>query len=310
MSNKPSEFDFCPKCGAVARNGQCPSCGSQRKGGVAQKSQKLNEKVQNKIKGIPVKLTIFIFILSILRMVISNENEKIRAVDNVEVVETVDELQIENYDYLVEIDDFVNEDVSYKITEDYIFYESQAGNVYLNASFYQLEGDIPNIDAINLEIFEASTYLANQYLDEFENDDDSFSGEYYADVISYITYNDENTISIVLEEYYKIDDSFYVDLYSMNYNLITGTRIANSEILNVDEKLAREFRDTSNIQNGQSYAVDSLSDLDLVDFITDDTCNIVFYSPKGVEIGFNYIYGETDSGWITATIINYDNYLK
>ena len=46
----------------------------------------------------------------------------------------------------------------------------------------------------------------------------------------------------------------------------------------------------------------------LLDFLSDENTNIVFYTPVGLEIGFNYTTSDS-TGWVTATIKDYAGYV-
>lgn len=52
-----------------------------------------------------------------------------------------------------------------------------------------------------------------------------------------------------------------------------------------------------------------MTDEQLQDFLSDSDTNIIFYTPVGLEIGFNYTTSSS-SGWVTVTIKDYERYMK
>ena len=124
----------------------------------------------------------------------------------------------------------------------------------------------------------------------------------------YVTYMDEEKISIVLEESYVMDGQSSISLYSINIDLISGEVLNNGNMIEYSQQLVDEFRSQNNYQNGQVTAVENMDDEQLLDFLSDENTNIVFYTPVGLEIGFNYTTSDS-TGWVTATIKNYERYV-
>ena len=119
---------------------------------------------------------------------------------------------------------------------------------------------------------------------------------------------DEEKLSIVLQEEFAADGQVNISLYSINVDLVSGEIMNNGEVIDYNQQLAEEFRDQNDYQNGYVEAVDALSDEELIDFLSDENTNIVFYTPVGLEIGFNYTTTDS-SGWVTATIKDYERYI-
>ncbi|MDE6844370.1 MAG: hypothetical protein K2J99_01200, partial [Lachnospiraceae bacterium] len=90
-------------------------------------------------------------------------------------------------------------------------------------------------------------------------------------------------------------------LYSINIDMENGIILDNESMLNVNDDFSVEFRD---IQNGEISYLTRMSDQEITDHF-DSTDIIVFYTPQGMEIGFNY-----DEGWVTVTYKDYEQYLK
>ena len=79
-------------------------------------------------------------------------------------------------------------------------------------------------------------------------------------------------------------------------------------MIEYSQQLVDEFRSQNDYQNGQVTAVENMDDVQLLDFLSDENTNIVFYTPVGLEIGFNYTTSDS-TGWVTATIKNYERYV-
>ena len=131
---------------------------------------------------------------------------------------------------------------------------------------------------------------------------------YHAESIGYVTYMDEEKISIVLQEDYEMDGQSSISLYSINVDLISGEIMDNGGLIEYSPQLAERFRDQSSRQNGRVEAVEMMDDEQLLDFLSDENTNIVFYTPVGLEIGFNYTTSDS-TGWVTATIKDYTGYV-
>ena len=137
--------------------------------------------------------------------------------------------------------------------------------------------------------------------------DDQFGLD--AEIRSYVTYNTESMISIVIREDIVVG-GMYLDvcLKSYNINLDTGTFLDNSSILDIKEGFGQEFRDRSNQQNGIG-SLDNFSNPEIEEKLTDKDSVIFFYTPLGAELGYNYSEGGY-RGWITITMQDYEEYLR
>ena len=76
-----------------------------------------------------------------------------------------------------------------------------------------------------------------------------------------------------------------------------GEVISHEEMAHVDEELAWQFRSRNSHQNGTVEFVDELSDEKLMEYLKDEEDSVMFYTPVGLEVGFNY-----DGGWVTVTL--------
>ena len=214
-------------------------------------------------------------------------------------------------EYYESICECIDESVDYKINREFYDYESPDSNVVIRVAFYQLEGDIPNIDELNDEILAYSAYMAGNYFDSYPEGSD-YEGTMELDTDSYITFNDDKTMSIVLDEYWDIDGSTGFDLYGINVDLQNGVLLENNAILDINEEFAGIFRERNSAQNeydGGIPAVDEISDQEIADSMNDTTTSIIFYTPMGMEVGYNYTYNNY-YGWVTVTFKDYEKYLK
>ena len=227
----------------------------------------------------------------------------------------------ENYDasqitgpYYEEFVNCIDESVSYKVNREFYEEIDKENGACIQISYIQLEGDIPNLEIINEEIKEQSMVYANGFLEDKE----SFA-EYYKNygavfsltVESYVTYNDEDNISIVLDNNYSYLYAGGLDIYGININLTTGTILDNTEMLNMDEAFVEEFCKRSYAQNGEdSVGINALSNSEKLALFKNKSNLIIFYTPIGLEVGYNYSDVEGYTGWITISIEDYEQYLK
>lgn len=215
--------------------------------------------------------------------------------------------------YYQEVVDCIDENVSYEIEREYYDLDEKEHNVYISTSYIQLEGDIPGMDEINRLLEENVTYFAKNYED---NKSDILgmldeNAGIQAEIKSYVTYNTEDMISVVVRENIAMGYMYQdVALYCYNINLNTGTILDNTAILSLEDGFGQEFRDRSNAQNGISEeGIEPYSNAQIEAMLNDETSLILFYTPLGVELGYNY-KGEYYTGWITITMQDYEKYVQ
>lgn len=203
--------------------------------------------------------------------------------------------------------DSINEDVGYSfITKSYTN-EDPEHDIDIIVNYVALKGeDIPNVEQLNETLEKTALYYAvdfpkYSYYAEY--------GESYAVyTTSYVTYNDEDIVSIVLDEYVVIDGEYHVDLYPINIDVKNGVILDNDSLLQIDSEFAKEFRRRNDEQNGTVDYLDSLSDEELMHVLQDKQSVIAYYTPLGMEVGLNYNSGSA-SGWVTVTYKDYEKYL-
>ena len=202
-----------------------------------------------------------------------------------------------NDEYYVELADAIEDDLSYTVDkEEYTYYDDDE-LVGIYVEYVTVDG-LDFDDKINEKLEEGAMYYAKNF---GAGNVSNFSLE----VVSYVTYMDEDLLSVVVDERYSWDNEVHVDLYCMNFDLKTGSLLYNTDIIDPTEELAEDFRDMNDYQNGYIEHVDEISDDDIVDYFSDEDSLILFYTPVGLEIGFNY-----EDGWVTATLKDYEEYLS
>lgn len=195
-------------------------------------------------------------------------------------------------------------DLSYGVDfEEYDDYDYDEG-VQIYISYPVIEGDdVPNLDRLNDAIYEEVEFLTD-LADDMEED---IEFALYAE--SYVTYMDEEKLSIVFHEnaYVSDDDGYWEEAYylsSINIDMKNGVVMDNQNIISADDDFSVDFRQRSDIQNGEISYLTMMTDQEITDYFNSDDI-IIFYTPKGMEIGFNY-----DEGWVTVTYEDYEQYLK
>lgn len=126
--------------------------------------------------------------------------------------------------------------------------------------------------------------------------------DYAGGVLSYgyVTYMDEEKISVVIR--HSLNDGKKTDsiVRAVTFRMDTGEIMPHSEMVDTDEYLVYQFRSRNTFQNGEVEFVEKLSDEELLAYLLDEEDSIMFYTPVGLEIGFNF-----DDGWVTVTLKSY-----
>lgn len=202
-------------------------------------------------------------------------------------------------EYYVELADAIRDDLSYKVSKKDYSYTDEAGGVLVYVE-YPLVSGTGFDDKFNEILENSAMYYAKEL--GAGNAFDSI-----VIVMAYITYMDENTLSVVLDETYSDGSNWYSqsDLYCLNFDIKTGSCRYNTEIIEPSNALVQAFRDMSEYQNGTVENLDMMSDEEILSYFSDEDSLILFYTPVGLEIGFNY-----EDGWITATLKDYEQYLN
>lgn len=199
------------------------------------------------------------------------------------------------------------QDLSYQA--DFESYADMFGtdNVLLSVNYPVISGnnqeDMDGVNrAVQREVEELKEYVSS--VSEEIDRDSTFSFE----AESYITYMDEEVLSIVYVEYGYLDDEFYESyVVSVNIDMESKMALTNSQMLEINDQFSVDFRNRSEKQNGEISYLYNFTDQEITDLLNDDDSLIIFYTPLGMEVGFNYDYGY---GWVTVTYKDYEKFQR
>lgn len=209
-------------------------------------------------------------------------------------------------EYYKEITDALRGDLPYGIE----WVESDLSRKQEDASFYalypQLTGDIPNRKELNRSIEEAA--LAYRDYCQFAIEAAGFS-TCHVQSFGYVTFMSEDVMSIVFDERIYLNETKLPGLCAINIDVRTGTLLSNQEMVSYTDTLTRKFRSQNSVQNGDKMDLAEWPD-ELIGQLLASEAGVVFYTPVGLEIGFNYSGINGMSGWVTVTVKNYEQFLK
>lgn len=209
-------------------------------------------------------------------------------------------------EYYKEITDALRGDLPYGIE----WVESDLSRKQEDASFYalypQLTGDIPNRKELNRSIEEAA--LAYRDYCQFAIEAAGFS-TCHVQSFGYVTFMSEDVMSIVFDERIYLNETKLPGLCAINIDVRTGTLLSNQEMVSYTDTLTRKFRSQNSVQNGDKMDLSEWPD-ELIGQLLASEAGVVFYTPVGLEIGFNYSGTNGMSGWVTVTVKNYEQFLK
>lgn len=378
MSEERNTYDFCPKCGALTRDGVCTSCGHgmELKSQPEEQSQSTyqtqtfqqpgnqqyygqpggqntyynqpygqppyygNQKPKKKkmsggaiaaiiISAVAVVIACAVLLFFALRSFYTNIFNEIGGLeefyfgdeynyddgysDEIDSFFDEEENQGKDYydegnyyvpseddEYYVEIVNAERDDLSYTVEWQEYDLDSEQAYAAAEGNYPLLQGDIPNLEALNKEIEQrALAYrdMCRAYASEYDVQIAAF--ESYSE--GYVTYMDEEVISIVFQ------NSFYMNGYisaleldAINIDIKEGRVLENKDLIDYNEALGRRFREQSNYQNGTIDLIEEIDDAEISGRLSGPK-GVAFYTPVGLEIGFSYTsdYGD---GWVTATI--------
>lgn len=207
-----------------------------------------------------------------------------------------------------EFENAIRDDLSYQITiESYDrddFTPKNGGKVEMDFEYAVISGDLPNADGINRKLYEEVSGV-EEHIDsllDYLSEEDEY--EYIS--TCYVTYMTEDVLSVVYVEYALLNDQ-YLESYviSKNFDMQTGMTLNNTELINMNDEFSIDFRERCEKQNGEISDLSMMSDQEMTEYLTDSDLLIIFYTPMGMEIGFNYY-----DGWVTVTYSDYEKYAK
>ncbi len=199
-----------------------------------------------------------------------------------------------NSGYYPVITDYIRYDLSYSVS--FLEYSDDEGNV--ECYYPYLKGDqdfIPYFNQAFYMIAEGSEELADEY-------------DCQASSIAYVTYMDEEILSVVFIEMYTFDDgSNYEDILCYSFDMKSGELLefALKDVSDnfVDELEARCMEEST---SDASYLFTEYTNEELRDILTNEEYSLVaFYTPFGMEIGITY-----EGYWCCATFKDYEQYIS
>ena len=210
--------------------------------------------------------------------------------------------------------DCIDTGYDYGLERHFINYSNVMDNTVVNANvaYIQFRGDtIPNEDTLNQQIMEMTVNDFWGYLDGQKPFYASSSDVTFL-IDSFIPYNDGEKMSILLDV--NVYDGDYREehyIYGINIDLVNGEIMDNGDILKIDEDFAAMFRERNDAQNGTDVVgVVNANDAKIAELLSSADTNIIFFSPYGMEIGYNYQTAEYTWGWVSITLSDYEDYLK
>ncbi len=217
------------------------------------------------------------------------------------------------YDYPQEYDgeyyefhDEIRNDLSYQVRKERFAdfapesVNVMAGGEYIKVICTDKEKEKRINNALFQEIDEVYDYIAQ--VDQ-EIDDELFL---MYEVNCYVAYMDADVLSVAYVEYGYLDDErFDSCVISVNIDMESGFSMTNSQILQIDDEFAIDFRERTIRQNGENDNLDYYTDQEITELLNDEDSLIIFYTPLGMEVGFNYYFG-----WVTVTYTDYKRYVN
>lgn len=184
-------------------------------------------------------------------------------------------------------------DLSYEISfANESYYALDTGvQILISIEYPQIVSeDIPYVDRINADLRQEYEFYYETFEDSFKPLVRSTEDTYYVVIDSYVTYMDEDILSIVYKEsvYLSLQNDPFQDLsfYCINIDLHTGEMMENTEILHVDEAFVATLRDRELIEN-ESRVLGDFSDEEIIEMLMDEGYLVLFYTPMGMEVGLN-----------------------
>lgn len=210
-------------------------------------------------------------------------------------------------EYYVTIVDSLRDDLDYSVewVNDEIVSEDGESSLYM--IYPQLTGNIPYIEWLNEKIQEAGRTGEN--LLAYAEEDD-----FKVHILNegYVTYMDENTLSIVFLEYVYIDDiaNYLPRIMDLNIDVKSGDVLSHEEMVDYGAALTEKVYQQNQYQNSTDLEELGWSN-EYIEELLQGYDGVAFYTPVGLEVGFNYDDDESGAiGWITVTIKETETYGK
>ncbi len=225
---------------------------------------------------------------------------------------TADEVWDKDHQYYEELNNCIDENVSYQLIFKTKEVLDEDNNICMRGTYYQLEGDIPNLDKINKTLKDQALVdidYFNDLRDKYDEAFEEYGPGYMVKAKTYVTYNDENMVSVVTSSEFDSNFEAGLNLYCVNVDIQTGMVLVNEDILDMDEDFVKDIIRSSDEQNGTISYLEETDPDEILDDFNESDHMIIFYTPCGLEVGMNY-YITSGYGWFTTTLTDYEKYLK
>lgn len=209
-------------------------------------------------------------------------------------------------EYYVEIVDALRDDLSYQVEWQEYEAASDDGAFSYYALFPVLTGEIPNLEKMNQAI-EAAARQEEVICQYAAEDEEIGSCDIYKE--GYVTYMDENVISVAFLETIYLNNAGLPRIADINIDVQTGSVMEHRNMVDYSAALAQKVRAQNLYQNNVDIESFSWSDEDITALLQSGE-GVVFYTPVGLEVGFNYSAADTGYGWLTVTLKDYAQYQK
>lgn len=120
---------------------------------------------------------------------------------------------------------------------------------------------------------------------------------------------DEDVVSIAFLETIYLNGSRLPKISDINIDVKTGSVLEHRNMVDYSDALAKRVRSQNLYQNSVDIESIPWSDEDIVAFLQGED-GVVFYTPVGLEVGFNYSGSDSGYGWLTVTLKDYAQYEK
>ena len=207
-----------------------------------------------------------------------------------------------------EFESDIREDLSYQMTirsyEKDDFSSEQGGRAEISFEYAVMSGEAPNLEGINQVLYEE----VNEVEEHINSSMEFLTGDdlYQYTGTCFVTYMSEDVLSVVYVEYGYLNDQFLESyVISKNFDMQTGMILSNTNLVNMNDRFSVDFRERCEEQNGWISGLSAMSDQEITEYLSDRDSLIIFYTPLGMEIGFNYY-----DGWVTVTYRDYEKYTK
>ncbi len=203
------------------------------------------------------------------------------------------------------------ENIPYQILWWDYGYTDRKNGISLCAYYPEIRGEnIPNLSALNEMIRNAAVDMMSKYMGVYQE----LAGDiphYDAKINGFVTYKSEKLVSIVFWESIEVGSTYCQDLYCLNLDLLNGRPLYSDELLNFDTELAKAFRRQEKSQKPGEYSpTATLSDGILLSRLAAPGSGIVFFTPVGLEIGYNYALEDGTFHYTTVTLKRFGTYTK